>query len=221
MSPELAVAAAVAGYLAGSISFTRVVGSRVAPGSDLLVTRYPVGADGETLVSRGVSPTAVRMRAGRRWGILAALLDIAKAALPTLALTLLAPGSGAPHIAAGAAVAGHAFPVYHGFRGGFGQSPIIGALLVIDPVALLVAVVGGLLIGHVIGDALVAYEGWPALVLGWAILRDDTALLALAVVANAIYWYRLWPEARQRIDLQRRHPRPWRERVREIWSGYA
>jgi acyl phosphate:glycerol-3-phosphate acyltransferase len=221
MNVALVLLAAVIGYLAGSISFARIIGARVAPGQDLSVTTYPVDRQGGVLVSHGVSPSAVRMRAGKRWGVLTALLDIAKAFVPTLAFALAAPGEPAAAAAASGAVLGHAWPVYHRFQGGFGQSPVIGGLLVLDWLAIPATAVTGMGLGLLVGDSLVAYEGWPLLLVPWAIWRGDAALLAFAVIANGVYWIRMWPEARQRLAMYRERRRPWRERVQEILDEYT
>jgi glycerol-3-phosphate acyltransferase PlsY len=214
------VGAALAGYLVGSISFARIVGSRVARDQDLTATEYQIDSAGTRIVSHGVSPAAIGSRAGGRWGCLTALLDIAKAFIVTMVFVVVAPGSGAEYAAATGAVVGHAYPIYYRFVGGFGQSPILGSLLALDWIAVPVVTVGGYGIGILIADALVAYEGWPLLVVPWAIWQGDAGLLVYAVVVNAVYWVRMWPEVRQRIEHQRRDPRSWRDRLAEIRKGY-
>jgi acyl phosphate:glycerol-3-phosphate acyltransferase len=221
MNLVLVLLAVGVGYLAGSISFARIVGARVAPGQDLSVTSYPVDRQGGVLVSHGVSPSAVRMRAGKRWGILTALLDIAKAFLPTLAFAVAAPTEPAAAAAASGAVLGHVWPVYHRFQGGYGQSPIVGGFLALDWIAIPATAVTGMGLGILVGDSLIAYEGWPILLVPWAIWRGDPALLAFAVVANGVYWIRMWPDVRQRLAMYREHPRSWRDRVREVLDEYA
>lgn len=212
--------AALAGYLVGSISFARIIGGRVARGQDLTVTEYEIDSAGTRIVSRGVSPAGVGSRAGRRWGCLTALLDIAKSFAVTTAFVVVAPGTGAEHAAAIGAVIGHTYPIYHRFVGGFGQSPILGSLLALDWCAAPVVTAGGYGIGILVADALIVYEGWPLLILPWALWRGDVGFIAYAVVVNAVYWFRMWPEVRQRIEHQRRDPRPWRERIEEIRKGY-
>ncbi len=72
------------------------------------------------------------------------LVDIGKAVLaawlvPGLALGVGGPGPGleVTTLACGfAAVLGHCFPVYHGFRGGKGAATAVGALVVIQPLLL-------------------------------------------------------------------------------------
>lgn len=215
-------AAGVVGYLVGSLSSTRMLARHVLPGQDLSTTEWPIDDDA-VVVSHGVSPSALGARAGRRWGCLAALLDIAKAFLVTLAFAIVPPAAVAPTAAAvagAATVLGHAYPIYYRFQGGWGQSPIVGSALALDWVALPVTTVGGWLTGFLVGDALIAYEGWPLLFIPFAIWRGDAPLIGWAIAVNLVYWPRMLPDVLQRIRYQRASHRPWRARVAEILRGY-
>lgn len=67
-------------------------------------------------------------------GVLAAVL------LPVLTVPGLADTAAAPIVAvscAGAAVVGHCFPLWHGFRGGKGAATAVGTVAVLQPLALL------------------------------------------------------------------------------------
>jgi len=72
------------------------------------------------------------------------IIDIGKGALAAGLVPALNFGLGADYAAAGslqlacgfAAVVGHCFPVWYGFRGGKGAATAVGALLVIAPAAL-------------------------------------------------------------------------------------
>ena len=135
---------AVAGYLAGSVSFSQFVGERAAPGQDLSVTNIEVRGDrhhgGVPRHHADECEGACRGRA-----MMASIgLEAAKAAVPTLAMRLLLPGTGAAAAAASSAVVGHVFPAWNGFRGGYGMSPMIGGLAVLDPAGLLVTTGVGL-----------------------------------------------------------------------------
>ena len=218
--PALA-AAAIVGYLAGSISFTRLVARVVLPGESLEMTRLAFGDDGRPVDIRGVSATSLSVRAGRRWALVVVALDMAKAALPTLAFGLLAPGTEAALGAAAAAVAGHVWPAWHRFVGGFGVSPILGALLVIDPLAIpaTIVVAGG--IGLLLADRLIAYDGWTVLLGPWFVLRGETAEAVWALVVAGIYWWAMRTEVIDHLRRVRRGGRPWRERLGDIRAGYT
>lgn len=129
----------VLGYLIGSIPFG-VIAGRLTRGID--VRDYGSGSMGMTNVIRIV---------GARAGVLVLLADMAKGAA-AVALAWLIFGSDMVvwgQVAGGAAaVIGHSWPVYIGFRGGRGVTTGFGALLVISwPVGLIsfaifIAVVG-------------------------------------------------------------------------------
>jgi acyl phosphate:glycerol-3-phosphate acyltransferase len=114
------------GLAAGSIPFSWILG-RLA-GIDL--RRYGSGNAGATNLLRAC---------GWRLGAAGLLLDVLKGTIPTLAAT----SSGAPAPAAAgtalAAVAGHVFTPWLGFRGGKGVATALGGLLVLAPLPVLIA----------------------------------------------------------------------------------
>jgi len=131
ISASIVIIAALAGYLVGSISFAAIVGRFVAPQADLW--RTPISLpDGPEIEMEAVSATSVRMRAGPRWGVVVSVLDIGKAALVTLVFLIAAPDEPAYLVAAAFVVVGHIWPIWHGFKGGYGISPMLGGVGVID-----------------------------------------------------------------------------------------
>ncbi len=122
-----AVGLVAAAYLLGSIPFGLLLG--LARGVD--IRKHGSGNIGATNVGRVL---------GRPWGHLCLMLDILKGFLP-VALTghlLVAPQPAAGDLLAWLAVAlaavlGHTFPVYLGFRGGKGVATTIGVALGIYP----------------------------------------------------------------------------------------
>lgn len=146
--PQIVVVGA--GYLVGSISFTRLIARVLVPGAELSTTEMDVEGTNETWVYRGVSATSLLSRVGARWMVLAVVLDAVKAGLPTLLARLAWPDAPVYLAVAVAAVIGHIWPIWHGFQGGRGQSPILGVLLVIDPLSILFVVLVGALVGLVV-----------------------------------------------------------------------
>jgi len=193
----VAALAAVIGYLLGSLSFARiVVGVR---GADVDITRIDVALPGgEVFVSDSVSASAVRMTLGRRFGCLTAMLDMAKVAIPVLAFRLWAPEQ--PHylIAAAAGLVGHDLPLFHRFKGGRGESPIYGALLVINPLAVVGTTLLGAVVGFVVGNILVFRWAGMILLIPWLWLATgDAWTLAYIVFADAFYLIAMRPELGQ------------------------
>jgi glycerol-3-phosphate acyltransferase PlsY len=119
---------AIGAFLAGGIPFSWLLG-KVA-GFDL--RREGSGNPGATNLYRTAGPA---------WGITGLLLDVAKGFLPVLAARWLFPEvEAAAIVAAAAAIAGHIWTPYLGFRGGKGVATATGAFLAINPLVLLIAV---------------------------------------------------------------------------------
>lgn len=111
------------GYLLGSVPFAYLLARRR-------------GIDLRHVGSGNVGATNVLRTSGTRQGVLAMLLDAAKGALAVVVAGSLAVGS-ATAVAAGlAAVIGHIYPVWLGFRGGKGVATAAGVFAVLAPVAL-------------------------------------------------------------------------------------
>lgn len=198
-------AAGLSGYAIGSISFARII-TRLVGGTDVKPIEL-VTPDGRGRIHADVvSATAVRLQLGPRWGLTVAALDIAKAALPTLAWRLAHPEDVVFLVCAAAVVVGHNWPVWHRFRGGNGQSPIIGGLLVIDWLG--VVVTNGASYGISFGllkDGLLADVGGILLVIPWLWWRfgGDPAYVGYAVAVNVVFWVSFWPNLRQYLALKR------------------
>ena len=118
-------ALAALGYLLGSIPSGLVVG-RLVRGID--VREHGSGKTGFTNVLRTV---------GVRWGVLVLAADLAKGALPVLVARLVSDEPYVQTVAGLAAIAGHDWPVYVGFRGGRGVATSYGGALAMSPIAAL------------------------------------------------------------------------------------
>lgn len=122
-------------YLLGSI-----VGS-------LVVGRLRGGVDIRTSGSGNAGATNALRTQGAGFAIWVIVIDIAKgwlaaAILPGLVLPLVAPAPAElaawlPAACAFAAIIGHVFPVWHGFRGGKGVATLVGAYAGLNPMLLL------------------------------------------------------------------------------------
>lgn len=131
MTTPAAVAIGVlAGYLVGGVPFGLMVG-RLAGVRD--VREYGSGKIGFT--------NSLRIL-GIKWAILVVVGDITKGAAAVLIGRLLFDEPWAAALAGVAAVLGHIYPVYAGFRGGRGVSTAFGAFLAVSwPAALAVVTV--------------------------------------------------------------------------------
>lgn len=125
-------------YLLGAVPFGLIIGRMR-------------GVDIRSQGSGNIGATNAGRVLGRGWGVLCLLLDVAKGLAPTLAAKLLLaqePLSGAASLqwatVGAAAVLGHTFPVYLGFRGGKGVATTVGVALGMFPY-FTIAIVAALL----------------------------------------------------------------------------
>lgn len=150
----------LAAYLLGSVSGSLVLGR--ARGVD--IREQGSGNAGGT--------NALRTQ-GWKFALGAALVDVGKGVLATwialrwapvgVSLSVTAHG----YLAAGAAMVGHVWPLWHGFRGGKGAATLIGGLLVLWPSSLLLILLawGGMLVstGFVGLSTVIAVGSLPVL----------------------------------------------------------
>ncbi|MFY2763448.1 glycerol-3-phosphate 1-O-acyltransferase PlsY [Arenimonas sp. MALMAid1274] len=189
-------------YLLGSLS------------GSLLLGRLR-GVDIRTLGSGNAGGTNALRTQGWKFALGTVLVDVGKGVLAVWLAQ--AYGGGAawlPYAAGLAAVVGHVWPVFHGFRGGKGAGTLVGALLVLWPLAVLVLIATWLLVlsigGYVgLSTVLAAVSLVPLAVLTAA---DDTRLVFSVVLALFIAFTHRGNLARLRAGTEPRF-----ERAR-IWS---
>ena len=150
-------------YLLGSLSF------------GLLMARMYGGADLRRSGSGSIGATNVARTLGKTAGILTLLGDGAKGLVAVLLAQAWGQASILPAVVACAAVLGHMFPLYHGFRGGKGVATALGVLLPTLPLPLL----GGLLV-------------WLVVVTIWRYVSFGSILAALVVPLLAVLWSYPW-----------------------------
>ncbi len=128
------VVIAIIGYLWGSIPAGFWMG-KLLRGKDFDIRAYGSHKTGATNVLRTL---------GRVPALIVFVFDLSKGVGPTLLATLVPIFYGAgwgPTVAALAALLGHCFPVFIGFRGGRGVLTGAGALLIISPLTFLISTV--------------------------------------------------------------------------------
>jgi glycerol-3-phosphate acyltransferase PlsY len=205
------VVALVAGYLAGSVSWSRILGR----GVDFTRTQVTVTEGGETLAIDGASPAMLTAHRGLRSGLTAALLDITKAVLAVVIARALA-GDEAAAMAGLGAVVGHIWPLWHRFSGGYGISPLVGASLALDPLGFAVAMVAGGAVGTALGYAWVMTKSWPFFLIAWAAVMRPAAMVAFIAVATTVHVLRGARPTAAALRSMRADRRPWRERIKDV-----
>ena len=165
----------VVAYLLGSIPF------------GYLIVRGRGGGDVRQTGSGGTGATNVSRRAGKAAGVLTLLLDAAKGSAAVLIAKALTGDDWVIAAAAIAALVGHIFPVWLGFRGGKGVATGVGIFVVLAPIALLcasvifvaiVALTRYVSLGSIVAAVLIPVFVW------WQ--TDLRSLLTAAIVAAAL-----------------------------------
>ncbi len=153
----------VISYLVGSIP------------TGLLVARWVAGIDVREHGSGNIGATNVARLLGKKWGAVVLGLDVLKGLLPVAILPSLfgisTRESGLAEISIGAAaVLGHCFSVFLGFKGGKGVATAIGVFLAIAPVQIFLLTV--------IGLVLIAWKGYVSL----------ASVVCAALLPVFLYW---------------------------------
>jgi glycerol-3-phosphate acyltransferase PlsY len=127
MNPTAAALVGLA-YLLGSMSFA------------VLLVRLKTGKDIRAEGSGNAGATNVLRAHGKALAILVAALDVGKGALAVFLVKLVTADPRYAAAAGLAAILGHVFPIFYGFRGGKGVATALGAFLVLAPWATLVCI---------------------------------------------------------------------------------
>ena len=160
------------GYLLGSVPFGLIIGWFV---KRVDVRDYGSGKTGMTNVLRTV---------GAKAAALSMALDMAKAIAVVVLARVFFEEPGAEVAAVAAALVGHSWPVYIGFRGGRGTASGLGGLFILSPWAGLVAAL--------VGALTIAVTRWVSLgsILGTVFGVATLALLVALGFAPVEYiWY--------------------------------
>jgi glycerol-3-phosphate acyltransferase PlsY len=200
MEAHLVGLSLLVGYLAGSISSARIVSALAAPGRRVPdVTELRLEGSDQVFRLGTISASSVSAQLGSKLGFLVYVLDMIKVIIPVVLFMHLFPDASYFLLVATAAVAGHIWPLYHRFRGGRGLSAIYGTLLVIDWIGMLIAAVGGMIVGlFVLRSVLLAYVLGPWLVVPWLWWRTgDPGHVAFATVAAIFFTISMVPEIKQ------------------------
>ncbi len=192
-------------YLLGSIPFGLLIG-------------FARGVDIRKVGSGNIGATNAGRQLGKVWGRLVLACDILKGLIPTLVAGSFlatdpptAAGLGTWIAVAAAAVVGHIFPIYLGFRGGKGVATTIGVALGIWPyftipmvIALLAFAVlrfgtgkvspGSLGLAVAFPLAVWGYLSWSQTPMqaGWPALATSVVLGLLILIRHRTNIVRLW-----------------------------
>jgi glycerol-3-phosphate acyltransferase PlsY len=169
------------------------------PSADL-AAHLATGGKGDIRAMGSGNPGAANVlgELGRKWGLFVLVLDVAKGAA-ACALARWMGGSSAASAAGSAAVIGHCFPLWNGFRGGKGVATAGGQMVMtlpaLIPVELVVVALARRLRSRVYGLICAVWVAgaalWWATDLpnGWG-AKPNAALVLAAAVSSAVILYR-------------------------------
>jgi acyl phosphate:glycerol-3-phosphate acyltransferase len=175
------LALVVGAYLLGSVPTGLTLGRMVA------------GVDVRTVGSHRTGATNVQRALGTRAGAVVLLLDFGKGFVAVVAVRAITGNDYVAAIAGLAAVIGHVWPVFAGFRGGRGVATAAGVLAAFAPWALLITlalmIITVAVTRYVSLGSIVAVATAPVLVaLLWGHVSPDgdAGLLAAVLVGSLI-----------------------------------
>ena len=187
------------------------------------------GVDIRTQGSGNAGGTNALRTQGKAFALGVIIIDVAKVYIAVRALPgILSPAdaAGAPlqgawlQVGCGfAAVVGHVYPIFHGFRGGKGVATLLGSLLALAPVLLMgvlaVWLVMMMMFGYVGLGSIVAAAALPVIVFwagraGWVAAHTVEPLIVFGVACSLFV---LWTH-RSNIARMRQGTEP---RARSLW----
>jgi glycerol-3-phosphate acyltransferase PlsY len=193
------LAVGVGAYLIGSISGARLITRLFAPGKHVPdETELRLEGSDKTMVMKSVSATSVSANVGARYGFMTYVFDVLKVFIPVFLLKTRMPGSHYYLVAATTGIAGHIWPLYHGFKGGRGISAIYGGVFAIDWPGVLISAFAGMIFGFaVLRDLYLTYMAGLWFLIPWLWWRTrDPYVVLYAVAANILFFVSSVPELR-------------------------
>lgn len=180
------------GYLLGSLPFA------------IWVTRAVKGVDVRDAGSRHATTTNTIRQAGFMPGVLVLVLDIGKGFIPVYLASLSGTSGWVLGAVAAAAVAGHCWPIFAGFRGGMGLATAGGGYIAISPLSF--AIVLALLLALTLT---IRHSARASVFTG---LLAAPALLLLRMPTDA-----LWVAFLSGLVIAGRFTVDWKREYKELW----
>ncbi len=165
-------------YLLGAVPF------------GLLFAKAFSGIDVRTVGSRNIGATNVLRAAGKKAAVLTLVADCLKGLLPILIVSALFHDESVTALSGAAAILGHNFPVYLGFKGGKGVATSFGVIIAVSPLIGVVSLLCWLAAAYIWRysslAALMAFALYPFLTFSMYSGSRPRGLLSL-FIAGLIY----------------------------------
>ena len=166
----------------------------IDPGRGRSSRGWAGGADPRTIGSGRTGGTNALRALGRKWAAVVVAGDLLKGALPVLLARFVTGDPWSRCCAAAAAVAGAIWSVFAGFRSGRGVGTGVGTMLVIQPVAVLLATpvfIGVILLTRYVslGSLLGSAAMFPAMLLVLLVVPETPLPYVIySAVGAALIW---------------------------------
>lgn len=187
MNTILHILSIILSYLLGAVPF------------GLLFAKAFSGVDVRTVGSRNIGATNVLRSSGKKAAIVTLLADMLKGFLPPIVVMLAFHEDYLSALSGAAAILGHNFPVYLGFKGGKGVATSFGVILAVSPligvISLLVWLAAAYIWRYSSLSALLAFALYPLFIFTMYPGSRPHGMLAL-FIAGLIY-------ARHRENIRR------------------
>ncbi|MBV8845029.1 MAG: glycerol-3-phosphate 1-O-acyltransferase PlsY [Bryobacterales bacterium] len=158
-----------------------------------LLVKFSTGKDVRASGSKNIGATNVLRTTSRMLGLVTLALDIGKGYLAVWIAGMLTGDSPFwTSAAALAVIAGHAYPLFLGFKGGKAMASFIGAFLYLTPLPLLAALVVFVAVvaktRYISAGSMIAAGSFPVAV--WLISHPPADVLLAAFIAAVFIVYR-------------------------------
>jgi len=182
MDMVIAAACLIASYLIGAIPF------------GLFFGKFLGGVDVRTLGSGNIGATNVLRGAGKKAALMTLLADCLKGVVPVLFISWFLSNDYLTILSGIAAIVGHNFPVYLGFKGGKGVATSFGVVLAVAPgtglVCLLTWGIAAAVWRYSSLAALIAFALYPLITFAFHGDSRPQGLLSLFVFTMIYYRHR-------------------------------
>jgi glycerol-3-phosphate acyltransferase PlsY len=206
MELQILIFALFIGYLIGSISFTRLLARIFIPDEDIEMTEMDIRGTEDKFKFHSVSATTMAVKKGPLYGMTASFLDMIKAMLPVYYFIHQFPDMNYHLAVSFTCILGHNFPVFYGFKGGRGMSPLFGSLFIIDWKSIFVTSLGGMFFGLIVlRDMFFAFTSGPLFLLPYFwVTHDSMDLVYYSLLINVIFWIAVLPEIQSYLKLRKK-----------------
>lgn len=201
----LSVICALTGYLAGSVSFARIIYSTVTNEKEIKFYSEPIANSNETFDTNFVSASLVNKRIGAGYGCLTSIADILKIVIPMLIFKLVFTSEPYYLIIPVTGMIGHYLPVYYNFVGGRGETIMLGSMFVVNWFGTLVVNIISTILGFITGSVVVLrYAGYYLMIFWLWNHYHDYRYAVFMLLMNLLFVFSMRKELSRIIELRKK-----------------